>query len=376
MTNEASLLVPDLSIRGFRALADLALARLGRVTLIAGENNTGKTSVLEAVRLFAEGGTPEVIGEILRLREEDIEGRSSNRDASESDVFLMSTLFNGFPLLSEVKEHITISSCNGSHELRMEIDWFVERSDADGRVRLMPADSDTLDDYDSIPALVVHSDDNQIAIYRIETLDRRASNPRPITRRRLNRVPSRFVSASGADRTEMLGPLWDNVSLTPMEPYLVEALRIIDPHISAVSVIGERAPRNSRGAVVSASNLARRVPLRSFGDGMNRLFGIVLSLVNAKDGILLIDEFENGMHYSVQVKAWQMIFRLAHKLNVQVIATTHSSDCIAGFTEAANDSEEEDGLLVRLERHGERIRVVEYTEEKLDIAVRQQIEVR
>ncbi len=109
---------------------------------------------------------------------------------------------------------------------------------------------------------------------------------------------------------------------------------------------------------------------------MNRLFGIVLSLVNVSDGILLIDEFENGMHYTVQVDAWRMIFRLAKELNIQVIATTHSSACIAGFMEAAHESEDEDGLLIRLERYGDRMRVVEYTEEDLNIAVRQQIEVR
>ena len=45
-------------------------------------------------------------------------------------------------------------------------------------------------------------------------------------------------------------------------------------------------------------DIAQPVPLRSFGDGLNRLFGIILSLVNARGGFLLIDEFENGLHYS------------------------------------------------------------------------------
>ncbi len=376
MSVEKSLPLPNLSIKGFRGFGDLSISRLGRVTLVAGENNTGKTSILEAVRLFAEGGTPEVIGEILRFREEDIEGRASNRETSASDAFLMSALFTGFPLLSEVSEPITISCCEGSREMRMHIGWFVERPDENGRVRLISEEVDVWDEYDSIPALVVEDESGWTGIYRIEALDRRASNPRPITRRRLNRVPSIFVSSSSTDRTEMLGPLWDNISLTPMEPYLVEALQIFDPHITAVSVIGERAPRNSRGAVVSADNLPRRVPLRSFGDGMNRLFGIVLSLLNVNDGILLIDEFENGMHFTVQVDAWRMIFQLARELNIQVISTTHSSDCIAGFMEAASESEGDDGLLIRLERYGARMRVVEYNEEDLYIAVRQQIEVR
>jgi len=91
----------------------------------------------------------------------------------------------------------------------------------------------------------------------------------------------------------------------------VEALRIIDPSIAAVSMVGGDRPRGPRTAIVRSNKIPRPVPLRSFGDRLNRLFGIALSLVNAKDGLLLIDEFENGMHYSVQLDTWRMIFRLA-----------------------------------------------------------------
>ena len=134
--------------------------------------------------------------------------------------------------------------------------------------------------------------------------------------------------------------------------------------------------RSSRMAVVRSDHFNRRVPLRSFGDGMNRLFGIILSLVNVSDGILLIDEFENGMHYSVQVNAWRLVFHLAQELNVQVVATTHSLDCIAGFRQAATESEEVEGMLVRIDRHGDIMRAVEYTEEDLVVAINQRIEIR
>ena len=92
--------------------------------------------------------------------------------------------------------------------------------------------------------------------------------------------------------------------------------------------------------------------------------------------MLLIDEFENGMHFSVQVDAWRTIFRLAQILNVQVLATTHSFDCVAGFRQAAVEQEETDCLLVRIDRLGEKMRVVEYTEEDLQVAISQRIEVR
>ena len=109
---------------------------------------------------------------------------------------------------------------------------------------------------------------------------------------------------------------------------------------------------------------------------MNRLFGMILTLVNASGGILLIDEFDNGMHYTVQVNAWRMVFRLARELDVQVLATTHSLDCVAGFRQAAAEREDVDGLLVRVDRLDSLMRVVEYTEEDLRVAIGQRIEVR
>ena len=108
---------------------------------------------------------------------------------------------------------------------------------------------------------------------------------------------------------------------------------------------------------------------------MNRLFSIALSLVNAKDGLLLIDEFENGMHYTVQLDAWRAIFKLAKSLDIQVVATTHSWDTIESFQKAASEDPEE-GVLIKLTRNKEDIIPTLFTENELAIATRDKIEVR
>jgi predicted ATP-dependent endonuclease of OLD family len=108
---------------------------------------------------------------------------------------------------------------------------------------------------------------------------------------------------------------------------------------------------------------------------MNRLFGIILSLVNAKDGLLLIDEFENGMHYTVQTDAWRAVFKLASRLDIQVVATSHSWDAIEAFQKAASESPE-DGVLIRLTRKGDDIVPTVFREDELAIATRDRIEVR
>ena len=107
-----------------------------------------------------------------------------------------------------------------------------------------------------------------------------------------------------------------------------------------------------------------------------RLFGVALALANSQDGFLLIDEAENGIHHSVQRDFWKMVLKTAHENNVQVLATTHSWDCVAGYAMAATEIEEVDGALVRIERRPGGIRAVEYPEDDLDVIARQGIEVR
>ncbi len=109
---------------------------------------------------------------------------------------------------------------------------------------------------------------------------------------------------------------------------------------------------------------------------MSRLLGIALALVNCRDGMLLVDEIECGLHYSILPDVWKLIFKTAKDLNVQVFATTHSKDCIEAFEEAAREDEESEGILIRLERQGERIVAKTIDEKRLELAVNHNVEVR
>ena len=111
------------------------------------------------------------------------------------------------------------------------------------------------------------------------------------------------------------------------------------------------------------------------GDGARRLFGVALALANSQGGFLLIDEAENGIHHSVQHSFWRMVLETAEANNVQVLATTHSWDCVRSFAQAATALDAE-GMLVRIERDEDKIRAVEYPEEGLRIVAGQGIEVR
>jgi hypothetical protein len=374
-------LISTLTIERFRALGHLKIDGLGRVNLITGRNNTGKSSVLEALRVLASDASLSVISSILRYREEDIgEPDEPFRPVDAEGILQILSLFTGFPQLSDKPHSVSLATYGGERPMKLTLDVALvsEERDKDGNRRLVPQQADFFDvgEGEGIPALLVETAGGR----RTLTLD---SYRRYMYRGRVFRadmgdepgLPCVFVSPYGGERTGTLGVMWDKIALSDYEKDVVDALRIIDPRISAVSMVGGEGQRQQRTAIVRADNLPRPVPLRSFGDGLNRLFGIVLSLVNAKDGLLLIDEFENGMHHSVQLDVWRVIFSLSRRLGIQVFATSHSWDAIEAFQKAAADSPE-DGVLVRLTRKDEQIIPTLFAEEELAIATRERIEVR
>ena len=183
----------------------------------------------------------------------------------------------------------------------------------------------------------------------------------------------------GLPGNNMLARFWDSVTLTAEEDLALQALRLTGDGIERVAVVGDEDTRYraiGRRVVVKLQDHARPVPLKSLGDGVTRLFAAALALANSRDGFLVIDEAENGIHYAVQRDFWRMILRAAQQYNVQVLATTHSKDCVTGFAHAALELDETVGVYVRLERDGDQVRAIEYTEEELGTVADQGIEIR
>ena len=173
---------------------------------------------------------------------------------------------------------------------------------------------------------------------------------------------------------------WDRIALTDRESQPLRGLQLIlGRSVDRIAVVGDdslRGGRPGRRVILRLPGEPHPVPLKSLGDGAVRLFGVALALANCRGGFLLIDEAENGIHHSIQRDFWNMVLQSARRDNVQVLATTHSWDCVRGFAHAAAENEDVEGVLVRLERNDGGIRAVEYSESELKVAADQRIEVR
>lgn len=369
----------SIELTRFRAFRGMSIHGLGRVNLITGRNNTGKSSILEGLRILTTNAALDVICEILKYREEDSIGADKEgHPADPESLFQVSCLFHGFPQFPGSPEPIAISADGraGLMTMTLGLDWFSEERDTVGNFRLVPMTPDLFGISDGIAALVAKTN-GETRIHPIERLRKylhRTRRPRPSMSDEES-MSCTFVSPYAGEGTELWEPLWDRIALTDNEQDVVDALHIIEPTISAVSMVRGKSAIRSRTAIVRASDIPHPIPLRSFGDGLNRLFGLILSLVNTRGGILLIDEFENGLHYTVQLDAWRTVFRLAESRDIQVFATSHSWDTIQAFQTAATETSE-DGVLIRLARRGRDIVPTVFAEDELAIATRDRIEMR
>lgn len=118
-----------------------------------------------------------------------------------------------------------------------------------------------------------------------------------------------------------------------MEPDVEAAMRILEPNLESIHFLLGRDSYSSpaSGVLLGLQNVDKRVPLGSFGDGMRRLLELSLSLIHTANGVLLIDEIDTGLHWSVMASMWELVVEASRRLSLQVFATTHSYDCLRGL---------------------------------------------
>jgi hypothetical protein len=369
--------ISKLRVTRFRSLHDLAVGPFERVNLITGKNNSGKSSLLEAVRILATEGAPSTFYNILNYREEagsnvpEVEAGLSPKDTSS-----FSSLFSGFPNLAGCAEPFTISNQNGGQSpiktIAVKVGWYTEQNDPEQGRRFVKAGEDLFGEAAGFPMLEIEAPNRR----RLLRIDNSRQYRRVLSEgSEGTQTPCIFLDPFSSRSTSQLATLWDSIALREEEKQVIAALQIISPDIEAVSMIGSDSGPRSRTAIAKSNHYPNPIPLRTFGDGVNRLFGIILSLSCAKGGVLLVDEIENGLHHSILSKVWTVIFRMARSLDVQVFATSHSWDCIEAFQKVAND-ESEAGVLVRLSACGDTVVPTLFREKELLIAARDQIELR
>jgi hypothetical protein len=374
--------LPNFQIIGFRGFRHLTLDRLGRVNLVVGKNNVGKSSLLEAINLYSQDGFPAAIVSLLRDREQiQALQHSDNPEILDTALFAVMRLFYGGDLTPDSVAPIRMGPVAApEREISITLEWRALSSEPPLTETMPSAAFDNVDLSSLGPRVVVNSPitgQTRIPLASLVQTTLKQHAVWHMERRLRNGTTDPIrVTPNGIPNIQ-LGMWWRHITLTPLENVVLEALRIVEPDLERVTVVTDDTSLTRDVTVLALlKGETRPVPLSSLGDGMNRVLGIVLALIKAKGGLLLIDEVENGLHYSIQTDLWRLILRTAEQLDVQVFATSHSWDSIAAFQQASAENQVVQGYLIRLLRQDGDVIANILDERKLGIATRQDIEVR
>lgn len=358
----------SLIIQKFKNIDVLQLDNLRRVNLFVGKNNVGKSTLLEAIALYLNQGSPAYLQKLLERRGE-LQPRQDESYEERKEHFL--SFFHGYGENYSKNNYIFVGqNHNDTRGVKLYQVYIKERVEKDEeglehriRSRIFEEELTDVTEGSLDQGLFISSSVPSLITY--DSI-RRLWSPKD------SFIPFQFVDARNYD-AEQNAVLFDRISLSPDEVYVVEALRIINPDIERIAFVTTSNKRD-RYPIVTLKNDSRRYRLSAMGDGINRILTVILSMLNCKNGIFLLDEFETGLHYSVQEQLWDIVYNLSQKLNIQVFATSHSRDCIEGF---ANQNSDEQGLLIRIETRSGKITPV-YYRDKNDIlfALNKDIEMR
>lgn len=374
-------MLKSFQIHNFRLFQHLEVRNLGRINLIVGKNNSGKSTFLEALELYASNASATVMLELVESRQETwfSEAQSHSQNSIGNPV---RHLFFGHKLPSIGENGMSLGEVSSNLKLRIGSAAYQNKNDDEGTIRkIRISDLEVDENISNIEVFLVAEEGEKTR--RLLRLDRnirdiRRSSTMLYERQELDLKYLWQIVATVNMSNRKLAALWDLTSLTDLESEVISALRLIDDRVTGIAFVEDvsrSAGSDKRVPLVKIKGIDEPLPLKSMGDGMTRLFHIIVALVNARNGLLLIDEFENGLHWSVQPKVWDIVFQLSERLNVQVFATTHSRDCIKGFDRVWNHYPML-GAFFRLDEKNGLIKATEYTSETLNDSLDMDVEVR
>ncbi len=326
------------TIRSFRGLRDLAFHDLGRFNLLVGDNNTGKTSILEALLLFARPGDGMNWLRVLKARGAELNseilgasiGWLFGREGRDSDV-------SWAPI--ELEGH----GAHGSESLRLSL--HLESKVVDLPSRDKEVSGDASEDDEKVLS-VAHVDAEWTSSKDGSKSGEMVFDPIPQRGKKggfragfdpaikaIRNIPAILAKPHVHRNSKAASTAYTAAIQKNLKPRLVHAAQSFDPDILDLEMV-------AKADVTSVLVIHRRlgpVPLHAFGDGLRKAVVVTGMALEAADGILLLDEAETALHVHAQDRFFVGLHQLCEELNVQVFMTTHSLDAVDSVLRAFGD---------------------------------------
>lgn len=294
----------SINIEQYKLFKNFKLEKLNRINIFAGFNNTGKTTLLEAIYLLTKQNNISAYFELIKLRHKLTTLSSKSLSLYLDEDIKVAAIFNQEATNVSLKK--------------------LEKVNIDKK-------DDYIASYEVVSILAGEELNNIIHTFSQNPLQRFYDKVEILCN-------SVFKSPYFYNQQEIINTHSKNVELKVFNSIIDFLTKYIDGNIEDIEFT---EVENIKQFLVDTKSFPEKaVTITSYGEGLQRIFEIALSFAYCKNGVLLIDELETAIHYSLLINFTKFIQELAINFNVQVFITSHSKECIDAFVQ--NDVHNED----------------------------------
>lgn len=381
--------IKDFEIHSFKKFQNFYLRNIGQFNLIVGDNNVGKTTLLEAL-LFdtdLQNYTFTLLnvlaGKNLRIRLSD-----ENRfrpSISEETVYAkyIKLFFNKYSNENSFRFSYLVNETNTSlfgnekidfeYKLAPNIDSLsdnelreVESKESFARNRILQSGLNLLDELVLLKINGSISDIASLSTYSRRSIPKKEDMP--------------YISFSKGYGDELVDFYSENIQVDKNRRIeFIKNLESFIPNIESIDVTTRLGKIPTIEVVEKDTNIPS--PISTYGDGANKLFRILLQIAVSRGNRLMIDEIDTGIHFSRFKDFWRIILKAAKNYDVQLFATTHNPDCISYFNEVLeeelmSDFRKNARIFTLKELPDKSIKAYPYSFKEFEFAINQGIEIR
>jgi len=317
--------IENLEIGHFRGIHHLTIDNLNHINIIAGDNNSGKTSVLEAILLLRN---PADFTNILRLARM----RDTNTFFSGSSVY--ESFINLFPQDTTVKEISLFAKCEGEYvsfkllgvqkNIMMDPEDVIKKLYPANRNRIMRDIGAEMIEVDAFSGELVYKIAGYGETIKIEIDAYATASGREI--KRSNYMNIVYLSPADHVRGNVFGRILRNNSYKEI---CLRILQLFDSEIVDLLIL--KNDDNNRSTEYVKHSTLGNMPLSTYGDGIKKVLSLANGIAQAAGGVLLIDEVETAIHSKYYDDIFRFLVKACKQFDVQAFITTHSIEAIDGL---------------------------------------------
>lgn len=308
----------NIEIKNFRGIDHLKIDDFSRVNVFLGQNNSGKSTVLEAVAMLMSMSNPDIPQTINAVR-----ARKPFSKFIDIQYF-----FNSLNVAMP-PEMLAEETDGTSRHLKMALSYvFDELAEPNNAAQHQTGAVNyvnTLEmNFDITKGALSHSYKSWLRVNSQGIVINRKLADGYLENRRAWLTPSDLMTSNLAnDLTDLFKRNRKDAVLT--------LLKMFDSRINSIEILTD-------DIYVGFEDMSQMLSISMMGDGLRRYLSIVASAANPLIDTLLIDEIDNGLHYSVYKKLWKALFALAVATDKQIFVTTHSKETLSRLSQMLEEN--------------------------------------